>query len=71
MNTKTHSFVSLEALAQTLGLPLTWLKAQADGGQIPCLIVSGRRVFDRDLVKQTLLKRMAPCCVARSRSYCR
>ena len=48
------SYISLEALSATLGLPKAYLKNLADSGEIPCLDVNGRRRFNRQAVRETL-----------------
>jgi len=58
MKQRRHSFLSLEALAGSLGLPAKWLRTEADALRIPCLRVNGRRLFDIGLVRQALAKRM-------------
>ena len=47
-------YLSLEALAATLGLPQKYLKDLVQNGKIPCLNVNGRLKFDPDNVRKAL-----------------
>ena len=49
-----NSYISLEALAATLGLPQHYLKALANKKQIPYLNVNGRLRFDIEAVRHAL-----------------
>ena len=49
--------LSLETLAARLGLPQTWLREQADAGQIPVIRIRKRRLFDLGSVRETLIER--------------
>lgn len=44
-------------LAERTGLPVAWLKREADEGRLPCIRVGRRRYFDAEAVEQALLKR--------------
>lgn len=54
-----QKFIPLDALATTLGIPRTWLRSLADSGDIPCLRVGRRRLFDPAGVGQALSQRAA------------
>jgi len=47
-------YLSLEALAATLGLPQKYLKDLAKSNEIPCLDVNGRLRFDPNRVRKAL-----------------
>lgn len=66
MNSKLEivSFVPLSVLASQLALPEKWLKAEADAGRIPHLLVCGRRRFHVATVRSALLRRAAESGVA-------
>ena len=49
-------FISLDALAASLGLPRTYLRRLADEGRIPALDVNGRLRFDQSMVSEALAK---------------
>jgi hypothetical protein len=51
------SFVRLRELARLLGLPITWLRAEAAVGRIPSILAGRRRVFDPDAVRRALAER--------------
>ena len=53
----TQSFKSAEATAKQLGVPLAWLRAQAESGDIPSLRVGRRVLFNLPAVKDALLER--------------
>ena len=53
------SFIPLDALATTLGLPKQWVRAQAEAGAIPSLVVNGRRLYDVTTVREALVDQMA------------
>ncbi len=50
-------FISLQRLAQRLGLPAAWLKSEAEAGRIPSLRAGRRLVFNSEAVEQTLIER--------------
>ena len=50
----TDLFISLDALATTLGLPRAYLRRLAEQGKIPCLDVNGRLRFDEPAVRHAL-----------------
>lgn len=49
-----EEYISLEALAATLGLPQTFLRRLADQREIPSLNVNGRLRFDEGEVREAL-----------------
>lgn len=51
--------LSLNELAERMGLPLAWLRREADEGRLPCLRVGRRRMFDPDLIRRALADRQA------------
>lgn len=49
---------NLLGLSRQLGLPVSWLKAEARAGNIPCLHISKRKMlFDLKAVERTLAVR--------------
>lgn len=48
------TYLSLDALAVTFGLPRTYLRELANAGIIPCLRVRGRLRFDERAVRDAL-----------------
>lgn len=55
----TEKFVPLREAATRLGLPMTWLEAEAKAGRIPHLKAANRRLFHVDAVERALLDRAA------------
>ena len=53
------TFLPLDALATTLGLPRRWLADEIRAGRIPFLLAGGRKVFDPAQVRAVLLERAA------------
>jgi hypothetical protein len=53
MDTRQY-FVSALRLAGELGLPLAWVKTEADAGRIPCLRAGRRRLFNVEAVRRAL-----------------
>lgn len=54
-----EQFISINVMARRLGVPLAWLKAEADAGRVPCLRVSRRLLFHPETVERVLLRRTA------------
>ena len=52
-----ETFISLQRLAQRLGLPAAWLKAEAEAGDIPSLRAGRRLVFNHEAVERALIER--------------
>ena len=50
-------YVGLIRLSQQLGLSPAWLKAEANAGRIPHLVVGRRRLFHLEQVEEILLQR--------------
>ena len=50
-------FIPLNVLARRTGLPLAWLKAQAQAKQLPCIKAGRRLMFDPIEVEQVLAER--------------
>ncbi len=55
----TATYISATELANELGLPLAWLRAEAKAGKIPSLRVGRRLLFNPESVKRVLLNRTA------------
>jgi hypothetical protein len=53
----TTIYTSAMELANELGLPLAWLKAEAKAGRIPSLRVGRRQLFNVESVQRTLAER--------------
>ena len=49
----------LNRLAALLRLPAAWLKAEADAGRLPVLVVGKRRLFNPVAVEEALAERAA------------
>lgn len=43
-------------LAERTGLPVAWLKREADEGRLPCIRVGRRRFFDARAVDEALVR---------------
>jgi hypothetical protein len=50
---------TLARLARRIGVPATWLRAEADAGRIPCLRAGKRYLFDLATVQRELSDRAA------------
>ena len=46
--------ISLSELARRTGLPIAWLRREADAGTIPCLRAGRLRMFDLNAVREVL-----------------
>ena len=57
MNTP-HRPVTLFQASRSLGLPVAWLREEADAGRIPCLRAGERYLFDLDLLRELILDRV-------------
>lgn len=55
-----NTYISLEALAASLGLPKPFLRKQAERGLIPCLRVGGRLRFEEPAVREALRRQATP-----------
>ena len=57
---KDQHLLTLRELAQSFrrfGLSMAWLRREAEAGRIPSLKIGNRILFDRDAVKEALIKR--------------
>jgi excisionase family DNA binding protein len=54
MNAK---LVGLQELSERIGVPVAWLRREADAGRLPHLRVGRRRLFDLAVVSQVLAER--------------
>ena len=61
---ESSTYISLDALGGALGVPRSWLKAEADANRIPCLRVNRRRLFNLAAVRGALDERAAAPTVA-------
>ena len=52
-----EAFISLRRTAARLGVPIAWLKAEAEAGEVPHLKVGRRLLFRSDEVERVLLER--------------
>jgi len=59
MDTSTETLLGLAQLATKLGLPLRWLKQEAQAGRLPHLQAGGRLLFNLHAVKRALADRAA------------
>lgn len=55
----TCKILGLYGLAVDLGLPVKWLRAEAEAERIPSLRIGHRRLFDPDAVRRALAARAA------------
>lgn len=47
-------YTSMRRTAAILGLPLEWLRREADSGRVPCVRAGRRRLFDVQAVRSAL-----------------
>lgn len=52
-----ESFIPLRRAASRLGVPIAWLKQEAEAGRLPHLKIGRRFVFNLAAVEVTLLER--------------
>ena len=52
-------FISITEASRRFGVPLAWLKAEAQAGRIPSLRAGRRLLFNLEAVEQVLLERAA------------
>lgn len=50
-------YISMRQLSRELGLPLAWVKSEAEAGRIPFLPVGKRKMFDSGAVRLALRER--------------
>ena len=53
-----ESFLSLRRAAARLGVPIDWLRREAQRGDIPCLRVGRRMLFNVDDVERSIRRRI-------------
>lgn len=58
-NQRPEAFVSLRQTAVRLGVPIAWLKTEAEAGRIPHLKTGRRLLFNPAVVERALLKSAA------------
>ena len=54
-----EAFMSLRRTAARLGVPIAWLKTEAEARRIPSLRAGRRLLFNPEAVEQVLLERAA------------
>jgi hypothetical protein len=59
--------LSATQMAERAGVPLTWLKAEADAGRIPSLRVRSRRMFLSSAVESALARLATPIEIGTNR----
>jgi len=57
MTPSAKRLLHLPAMARRLGVPMSWLRREADSGRLPCVRAGSRRLFDCALIEQLLLER--------------
>jgi hypothetical protein len=55
----TESFKPLHVAATHLGVPVTWLRAEAEAGRVPHLKIGRRFMFNVEAVERHLVDRAA------------
>lgn len=50
--------VTLSQASRALGLPIDWLREEADAGRIPCLRAGDRYLFDLEQLRELVLGRV-------------
>lgn len=56
-STHSSTYVHLRAAASSLGMPVAWLKREADTGRLPCIWAGKRPMFDLAAVLKVLAER--------------
>ncbi|QDV88998.1 hypothetical protein RAS2_00570 [Phycisphaerae bacterium RAS2] len=56
---QSENYITLVKVSDVTGLPVAWLRAEADAGRIPCLRVGRRRLFNLEAVRRVLAERAA------------
>ena len=54
-----EELLNLATCAYRVGVPIRWLKTEADAGRIPCLRVGRKRLFNTDAVRRALAEQAA------------
>lgn len=49
--------LTLNQLSEQTGLPVAWLRREADTGRLPCIRAGRRRMFDLDAVLKALAEK--------------
>jgi hypothetical protein len=57
MQNKLFTLRDLANQFKRFGLSISWLKAEADAGRIPCFKAGRKLLFDPEAVEQSLLQR--------------
>jgi hypothetical protein len=52
-----EEILSLRRMARLLGVPMQWLRSEADAGRVPCLRAGSRFLFPPAAVQQALARR--------------
>jgi excisionase family DNA binding protein len=53
----SRRLLTIGQMARRLGVPVKWLRAEAEAGRIPCLRAGERLLFVADVVVATLVER--------------
>lgn len=48
--------LGVRATAKAVGVPATWLRAQAEAGRVPSLVIGRRRLFNVAAVRREVLR---------------
>lgn len=59
VDAQNKQLVRLSGLSRRLGIPISWLREEADAGRIPSLRAGQTLLFDAGAVERTLLSRAA------------
>ena len=57
MRIRPPGLVTAAECAEAVQVPLSWLRRETTAGNIPCLLVGGRRRYDPDAVRRALKDR--------------
>ena len=57
MSDDDEVFMPLRRAAGLLGVPITWLKEEAEAGRVPSLMIGRRRLFNLEAVEHVLVER--------------
>lgn len=52
-----NKLITIKELTEQTGLPVAWIKREADEGRLPCIHVGRRRYFDAEAVEAALIER--------------
>ncbi len=58
MNIDSNKPLNVRVMARYLGVPATWLRAEAEAGRIPHLRAGSVLLFDREAVEKIILERL-------------